>query len=253
MVMHYFASKGLRAGGSLLLCMAGAAFLAGCVATTNKLVREIKPSSNVVSLSKEDYGSYGVKRIAVLPFKNETGDTGAGFKIAAYFYEQLSSYKEYEVSPPLREDKKIMRIEFVRPRMGDRLDEAAARFVPEEQQESGKSLPPPPEEALDAVVTGRIFRYQDRGGTPLLTLAPASVSYEIYLISIKDGSILWQAAYEETQQPLDENLLLLGRYVENGFWWWTRDRMTRTGMKRIIKTFPGIITDSKQENDKLEF
>jgi hypothetical protein len=229
----------------------GAILLTGCVKTAGKLVEEIKPHTNVSAASRADFGDYGVKRIAVLPFKNESEDKKAGFKVAGYFYNNLSARKEYEVSPPLPGEGKGMRIEFLRPRLGADIVKPASRLVTGGREEAAGGEKNGPEAEFDAIVTGRILRYRDRA-SPLLSMEPASVYYEVYLISMKDGSVLWQATYDETQQPLDENLLLLDRYAQGGFWWWTSDRMTRMGMERVLKTFPGIKVRNQKEDSETE-
>ncbi len=220
----------------------GAVFLAGCAGSAGKLIGEVTPRTNVSAFSTVDYESYEVRKIVVLPFKNDSNDEAAGFKVASYFYNQLSTHKEYEVSPPLKEEGERMRTEFMAPRLGELLGEPETQPESREEKEADEGSRLGPGGQFDAVVTGRILRYRDNEGTTLLTLKPASVAYEIYLISTKDGSILWQAEYEETQEPLNENLLLMDRYMKGGFRWWTSDQMTRLGMERVIDTFPGIKT-----------
>ena len=238
-----------RTAYKLMIFLAGAALLTGCVKTAGKLVKEIKPHTNVSAASRADFNEYSVKRIAVLPFKNESEDSKAGFKVAGYFYKKLSARKEYEVSPPLSGEGKGMRIEFLRPRLGAEIVKPASRLVTGKSEGAETEKKGGQDAEFDAIITGRILRYRDRG-SPLLSLEPASVNYEVYLISIKDGSVLWQAIYDETQQPLDENLLLLDRYAKGGFWWWTSDRMTLVGMKRVMKTFPGIKTEHQPVKDE---
>jgi hypothetical protein len=93
---------------------------------------------------------------------------------------------------------------------------------------------------LDAVLTGIITRYDDRQGSALLVDQPASVAYEVFLISARDGEILWRARFDETQQPLFDNLLLAGRFFKGGGVWQTNDTLARIGLARVVRTFPGI-------------
>ena len=95
-------------------------------------------------------------------------------------------------------------------------------------------------QALDAVVTGVITRYRNRDGTPLTADHPSSVSFDVFLISVHDGKILWSATFEETQEFLSENLLLLPRFLEGGGLWQSNDKLARIGMARVLDTFPGI-------------
>jgi hypothetical protein len=90
------------------------------------------------------------------------------------------------------------------------------------------------------VLTGVILRYDDRHGTALSVDRPASVAYEAYLISTRDGAMLWRARFDETQKPLLDNLLLVGRFLQGGGVWQTSETLTRIGLERVIETFPGI-------------
>ena len=101
-------------------------------------------------------------------------------------------------------------------------------------------------QALDAVVTGVITRYNDRNGTALSTERPTSVSFDVYLISVEDGKVLWNATFDETQGPLSDNLLMIGRYFKGGGVWQTNDALARNGMNRLVETFPGISTESRE-------
>ena len=95
-------------------------------------------------------------------------------------------------------------------------------------------------EVLDAVVTGVITRYTNRHGNPLAADKPSSVSFDIYLISVHDGKILWSARFDEKQEFLNENILLLPRFIKGGGIWQSNDTLTQIGMERVMDTFPGI-------------
>jgi hypothetical protein len=73
------------------------------------------------------------------------------------------------------------------------------------------------------VLTGVILRYEERDSHALSVDRPASVAYETYLISARDGEMLWQARFDETQKPLLDNLLLVGRFLQGGGVWQTSD------------------------------
>jgi hypothetical protein len=73
-----------------------------------------------------------------------------------------------------------------------------------------------------------------------LRFRPASVAYVAYLISARDGEMLWRARFDETQRPLFDNLLLVGRFLRGGGVWQSSDTLTRIGLERVLETFPGI-------------
>lgn len=96
------------------------------------------------------------------------------------------------------------------------------------------------ERLVDAVLVGVIGRYRNRQGHPLTVVEPASVAYNIYLLSALDGATLWQASFDETQVPLFENIMLIDRFVEGRGVWQTHDTLTRIGVSRVLSTFPGV-------------
>lgn len=93
---------------------------------------------------------------------------------------------------------------------------------------------------VDGIVVGIISRYRNRQGSPLTVVEPASVAYDIYLLSTLDGSVLWQAAFDETQVPLFDNIMLIERFIKGKGVWQTHDTLTRIGMSRVLEDFPGV-------------
>lgn len=91
----------------------------------------------------------------------------------------------------------------------------------------------------DAVLVGYVTRYQDRLGRSYGIEKPASVAFQVMLVSGTDGSPLWRAGYRETQQPLSENLLNVGLYARRGFSWLTADELARWGAREAVRKIPG--------------
>ncbi len=96
------------------------------------------------------------------------------------------------------------------------------------------------EGGIDAVVTGVIARYENRDGSPIAADSPPSVAFDVYLLSAKDGKVIWYVSFDETQEPLSENLLKIGRFFRGGGIWQSNDTLSRLGMERVMQTFPGI-------------
>jgi hypothetical protein len=57
--------------------------------------------------------------------------------------------------------------------------------------------------------------------------------------------MLWQARFDETQKPLLDNLLLVGRFLQGGGVWQTSETLMRVGLERVIETFPGIAPSAR--------
>ena len=96
------------------------------------------------------------------------------------------------------------------------------------------------EPPLDAVLTGVITKFRNRSGGPFAGDKGSHVTYTAYLVSTKNGEILWEATFNEEQIYLLDNLLLLPRYAANGFIWQRSDQLARSGLKRVLATFPGL-------------
>lgn len=106
------------------------------------------------------------------------------------------------------------------------------------------------ERLVDGLVVGIIGRYRNRQGSSLTVHDPASVAYDLYLLSTRDGAVLWQASFDETQVPLFENIILIDRFVQGGGVWQTHDTLTRIGMARVLSTFPGVIRPAPPQPER---
>jgi len=90
----------------------------------------------------------------------------------------------------------------------------------------------------DTVVVGRVFNYRERVGTAYSVETPASVAFDILLIRVSDGRLLWVGRYNETQKSLFENLFRLDKFIKRGVRWLTADELAESGMEEILESFP---------------
>ncbi|MGC9022459.1 MAG: hypothetical protein ACP5J5_05030, partial [Dissulfurimicrobium sp.] len=74
---------------------------------------------------------------------------------------------------------------------------------------------------VEAVLYGKLYRFNERIGSSYSVQRPASVAFSLHLIRVSDGAVLWQYTFDETQQPLTENLLKANLYKESGLKWLT--------------------------------
>jgi len=93
---------------------------------------------------------------------------------------------------------------------------------------------------LDAVVIGGIYRYEQRQGSALGVQSPASAAFDAHLIRVADKKVLWSGRFDETQNPLSENLLKIGAFVKGGAQWVTVERWSEIGVESILRTFPTL-------------
>jgi hypothetical protein len=87
----------------------------------------------------------------------------------------------------------------------------------------------------DAVMVGAVDRYRDRTGEALGTTRPASVSFRVTLHRAPDGARLWNAVFDETQAPLNENVLNARRYPGGGTRWLSAEELARWGAEELAK------------------
>ena len=90
----------------------------------------------------------------------------------------------------------------------------------------------------DAVIYGVVYRYVERVGTKYAVDSPASVAFDIHLIHVADGSLLWSGYFDETQESLSQNLLNLGTFIKRRASWISAREMAMSGIEDIMKTFP---------------
>ena len=99
-------------------------------------------------------------------------------------------------------------------------------------QEVGKSF------AADAVLVGSIYRWREREGTDYAVNRPASVAFNLHLISTAEARILWKAKFDKTQQSLSENILDLATFRESGGRWITAEKLGILGLQKSLALLP---------------
>ena len=100
--------------------------------------------------------------------------------------------------------------------------------------EAGKAL------NADAVLAGHIFRFRERIGTSYAAKSPASVAFDIHLIRVADGRVLWSGQFNETQKSLSENFLHLETFLKRKASWVTAREMAQAGLEDILPSLSGF-------------
>jgi hypothetical protein len=91
----------------------------------------------------------------------------------------------------------------------------------------------------DGVIWGGVFRYQNRKGTAYGVQEPASVSLDLHLLRVSDGSIVWKTQWIQTQKSLSEDLFQLGEVAKRGLRWMTAEELAKSGLAEMLKSLPG--------------
>jgi hypothetical protein len=187
----------------------GAALALGCAQETS-----------FVQVREQPQAPLAIRRVAVAPFA-AAPRAGAG---------------------PLREDAAPLVAGYVADALGGRgLDVVAASDVAQ-----GTDAPDPRAMAravherfgVDAVATGRVYRFRERSGEAMGSINPASVGFEVRILAAPDGRLLWSGIFDETQVALSENLLRAPQYPGRGSRWLTAEEFARWGAQQVVAQVP---------------
>jgi hypothetical protein len=92
----------------------------------------------------------------------------------------------------------------------------------------------------EGVVAGYVYRYRERKGVSYTVEQPASVAFEIHLLRVSDGALVWRGSFDMTQSSLMENLFQFASFFRGKGKWVTAEELTGGGVEQVLKTFPGL-------------
>ena len=90
----------------------------------------------------------------------------------------------------------------------------------------------------DAVLVGAVHRFRERRGGAAGSFGPASVGFEVTLLSAPAGAKLWRGIFDETQAGLSENVLNAMRYPGAGTRWLSAEELSRWGAEEVASALP---------------
>jgi hypothetical protein len=91
----------------------------------------------------------------------------------------------------------------------------------------------------DGVFVGYVYRYEEREGGTLGADKPAAVTFELYLVGVREGRVLWAGSYDELQKPLTEDLGRMGLFFKRGGQWITAEEMASSGLDTLFDRLAG--------------
>jgi hypothetical protein len=86
----------------------------------------------------------------------------------------------------------------------------------------------------DAVIFGEVHRFRERVGTEYGASQPASVSFDLGLVDVAEGKVLWEGRFSETQESLSSNLLKFWMVWREGPHWFTARELAGLGVEKLI-------------------
>jgi len=101
-------------------------------------------------------------------------------------------------------------------------------------REVGKEL------GADGVVAGFVYRFRERKGVAYSVEQPASVTFEMHLLRVSDGALVWRGTFDKTQSSLMEDLFQIFSFYRGKGRWMTAEELMGEGVEQILQTFPGL-------------
>lgn len=89
-------------------------------------------------------------------------------------------------------------------------------------------------------------RYRERAGDQYSAADPASLAFEFKLINSADGRVICSGRFDETQQPLTDNIFALPQAIKRGFKWLTVKEMATAAVRDRFDTCPALSGKSNQ-------
>lgn len=187
----------------------------------------------------------GIKKVLVLPIKNMsqlfgenvsvrspisgkvfvTGEVkgGADDLLTRLLLTEVSHLESYELIPPEQTQGVIASTQA--PELNEQNRHLLVTHI-------GKQL------GADVVLVGHLFRFKDRVGEKYAAESPASVAFDLNMINTQNGALIWTGHFDETQQALNENLFLIGRFIKRGGAWVTGEEMAAAGLADLVQKLP---------------
>jgi len=95
----------------------------------------------------------------------------------------------------------------------------------------------------DAILRGTVTLFREREGSHLSISRSAAIGLELWLVSGRDGRLLWSGRYHETQRSVSEEVRTLPLAWSRGFRWLTAEELTDDAVTALIKTLPPVTAE----------
>lgn len=93
---------------------------------------------------------------------------------------------------------------------------------------------------VDSILTGEVQHYEVLKGSAAGATKPARVGFRTTLYRAQDAEKLLDAAFDERQVALSENLLVATRYPGGGSYWLSAEELARWGSEKVAKALSKI-------------
>jgi hypothetical protein len=184
-------------------------------------------SANLNSQTSNDLDSRKIRRVAIypleslsgrektrVPFSSAPNENSGPAIISRQLYSTMAQLPDWQIVS----DREVREME---PLVPPGSPEARARRL-------GQLV------YADAVLSGRLLRFQEREGESMGAMNPASVAFVLEMWDVKRGDVIWSARFDETQKSLSEDLLNIGQVASRGVRWLKAEELSLEGVKKAV-------------------
>lgn len=87
----------------------------------------------------------------------------------------------------------------------------------------------------DTVLYTTVSRFKQREGDGMAADAPSSCSFEMRMIRVDTGAVIWSTSFSETQEALLDNIFSIGKAASRGFRWVSVEELMEQGLDDRLK------------------
>lgn len=217
--------------GAAALLGAALAVLGGCATSPSymigdafsKVQQSVSFDSSLQTRAVRGIKQVRVQRIAVMPLvqpQSEIGSSileGAAPALTAEIYSRMALMPGWNVVPQDDVDDAMHKL---------------PRATPLNMQQDARQLGPLVR--ADAVLFGEVSEYRERVGEDYGAASPAAVAFQLYLLDISTGQVLWTGKFAKEQKALSDNVLNLASFVRSGARWVRAQDIASEGVKRAM-------------------
>jgi len=108
----------------------------------------------------------------------------------------------------------------------------------EEKDEISLAMKAASARGADELLIPVLLRYRERRGKAYAASETASVAFNLFLVDTGESNIRWKFMYNETQQPLSENLVKIKKFFKRKARFVKAGQLLAEGLEQAMKKFP---------------
>jgi len=119
----------------------------------------------------------------------------------------------------------------------------------EEEKEKRKNLSKMIEEAKSRKASHLLIpvmlKHKELVGNAFAASSPASVGFHVHIVRVEDAVPTWNFLYDETQEPLSQNLPKIKKFWKRRGKWVKAEKLLIEGIEKLIKKYPECQAEKK--------